>query len=281
MPTIVLNEKEILEFKNKFNDILKEPTNEYMLYFFQYNGGSVSIYKSGKTVFQGSDLSRFSEYLNNVEINDNTTYDYDKYDSIGADEVGTGDTFGPIVCASCFVSKDKVSILKEMGVTDSKKINDEKIKELGKYLISNYKYKVSVVRNENYNDHFDKYNMNEMKAKLHNYNISMLAKEVNYEKIILDEFVNKEKYFEYLDDNAFKNICFEMKGESKSTAVAAASIIARFYFLIEFDKLIKTYGYELKKGSSVEVSELINKIKKDGKEDILYHICKLNFKNVK
>ena len=46
--------------------------------------------------------------------------------SIGSDEVGTGDYFGPIVVTACFVLKNDIKELEKLGVNDSKKITDEK-----------------------------------------------------------------------------------------------------------------------------------------------------------
>ena len=46
---------------------------------------------------------------------------------IGSDEVGTGDYFGPITVCAAYVRQDQIHLLKELGVQDSKNLNDEKI----------------------------------------------------------------------------------------------------------------------------------------------------------
>lgn len=278
MPTVKMNMETIERFKNEYDGFLKESPNEYILYFFQTKGASVSIYKSGKAVFQGSNLEIFSEY---IKVDQSESYPYDKADTIGADEVGTGDIFGPIVCASAYVKAKDTEKLKKNGVKDSKKISDETILKLGKYLTQNFKYKANIVRNETFNDKQKDYNLNAMKALLHNQNITDLAKEVKYDMVCLDQFCSKENYFSYIKGNAFKDISFEMKGESKSISVAAASIIARYLFLMEMNRLKELYGYELPKGSGEAANKMIEKIKEDGKEKILYHIAKLSFKNFK
>ena len=54
--------------------------------------------------------------------------DYSKYyncSSIGSDEVGTGDYFGPIVVTSSYVNKEDIPFLEELGIRDSKKLDDE------------------------------------------------------------------------------------------------------------------------------------------------------------
>ena len=50
--------------------------------------------------------------------------------SIGSDEVGTGDFFGPVVVTASYVSKDNIPFLEELGVRDSKKLTDQKILEI-------------------------------------------------------------------------------------------------------------------------------------------------------
>ncbi|MBP5342572.1 ribonuclease HIII [bacterium] len=283
MPTVKFNESQIEEFCTIFKPFEEDVKNEYMSHFFRFKNASVTIYKSGKVVFQGSNLEMFYDYLEkdnkqlSLDFDEDTPYDY--LNTIGADEVGTGDTFGPIVCAAVFVKAYDTEKLKNIGVKDSKKLNDAKIKTIGKYIKENYKYRVNIVRNEVFNDKYNILNMNEMKAKLHNQNIESLSKEVKYEAICLDEFVNRFKYFKYLNNEGFKDISFEMKGESKSIAVAAASILARYFFLLEFDRLEKEYGYKLPKGSGKNAQNMIDKIRNDGKENLFYHIAKTSFKN--
>ena len=50
--------------------------------------------------------------------------------SIGSDEVGTGDYFGPIVVTAAYVKKEDIPFLEELGVKDSKKMTDDKILEV-------------------------------------------------------------------------------------------------------------------------------------------------------
>ncbi len=39
---------------------------------------------------------------------------------LGSDETGTGDFFGPVTVAACFVRADQVELVRELGVKDSK-----------------------------------------------------------------------------------------------------------------------------------------------------------------
>ena len=62
---------------------------------------------------------------------------------------------------------------------------------------------------------------------------------LEYDYIIVDEFAREARYYEYLRDveNVQRNITFITKAEDKNLAVAAGSIISRYIFLKEFDKL--------------------------------------------
>ncbi|MCR5741684.1 MAG: ribonuclease HIII [Gammaproteobacteria bacterium] len=278
MPTIKMNEQQIKSFINIYQAFLTVPPNEYIAYFLQGKGFSVSIYKSGKVVFQGSNLSYFSDYLK--ENKENPEYPYDYMNTIGSDEVGTGDLFGPIVVATALVKGKDTDKLKALGVKDSKKITDKEIISIGKKLIKMLKYKVIIVKDEVFNKNSLKYNLNEMKALLHNQNILELTKEVQYDLVCLDAFCSKQNYYKYLKNvEAFEDVSFEMKGETKSIAVAAASIIARMYFLLEMDNLSKLYGYDFPKGAGVQADAVLKKIIDDDRRDILKYVAKMNYKN--
>ncbi len=277
----VLNSEEIKEFIDKYKQYELTPPSDYIAHYFKVNGATISIFNTGTITIQGNNLEDFSKYLDEKEASSFNDINYDNYNTIGADEVGTGDSFGPIVCASVFVEVDKVSYLKSLGVRDSKELSDDKILTIAPKIINNFKHQVSICRNEVYNDNIDRINLNAMKAKLHNSNIIKLTSKVDYDYVCLDQFSSIENYYSYLGSNAFKNIKFETKGESKSIAVASSSIIARYYLIKEFERLNKIYGYILPKGSGEPAQEMIERIKLDGKHDILYHIAKLNFKNFK
>ena len=276
-----MNEAEIQAFSLSYAAFELPPTNEYISHFFKTKGASVIIYKSGKAVFQGSHLEIFSDYLKETkkETDDISLHPYDSFNTIGSDEVGTGDVFGPIVVATAYVSAKDSDSIKALGVKDSKKISDEDIVVIANKLLKLLKYKVIVVRNETFNDKETSYNLNAMKALLHNQNMTELSKEVPYDYVCLDQFCPKTTYYSYLKNDAFKDVSFEIRGESKSVAVASASIIARYYFLLEMERLKKLYGYDLPKGSGKPADLMIQKIRDDQKEDLFYHLAKLNYKN--
>ena len=104
-----------------------------------------------------------------------------RINSIGSDEVGTGDYFGPIVVTASYVSKDNIDFLLDLGVKDSKKLTDQQILKIVPSIIKKIPYQTFILRNEEYNNHKNNnINMNQMKAILHN-KVLYELKQKNYQ----------------------------------------------------------------------------------------------------
>ena len=69
------------------------------------------------------------------------------------------------------------------------------------------------------------------------------------------------------------------KGETKCLSVACASIISRYIFLEEMNKLSKNLKIELPKGASLTVDEIGKQIVQQYGIEKLNDIAKINFKN--
>ena len=267
--------------------------NNYTLFRAKIKSTTLTIFKTGKLMLQGSDIMKVQneiEHLLNIKEtkvqNESKAFLVGK-NIIGTDEVGTGDYFGGIVVCASIVPKDKILELTKMGIKDSKEISDEKIQTLGKYLIDNIDHTVILLNNTKYNRIFSKnMNMNRIKAILHNkVIINFLNKYPNttFDAIIIDGFCSKEKYNEYLEgiNETYKSVQLIEKAENKYISVAASSIIARYYFLKHLSDLSKKSGYQLLKGASNSVDKLANKIIKEKGIDYLCDYAKMNFKNTK
>lgn len=282
--------KIISQYECNRNDI--NVTNNYTLFRAKIKSTTLTIFKTGKLLLQGNDIIPVQneiEQLLNLKPSlskktDSKIISIGK-NIIGTDEVGTGDYFGGIVVCASLVEKDKILELTRMGIKDSKEISDDKIKILGKYLIENIKHTVLLLNNTKYNQIYSKtMNLNKIKAILHNKVIlNFLNKypNTNFDKIVIDSFCSKTKYFEYLENinETYKTIELIEKAENKYISVATSSIIARYYFLKHLENLSKATGYNLIKGASKQVDKLANKIMNEKGIDYLYNIAKINFKN--
>ncbi len=262
----------------------------------------ITLYESGKVVFQGKDADLASDFwittekLNSGKVDVKNSANKEKKEkldyinpkiyyasTIGSDEVGTGDYFGPIVVTATFVTKENIPFLEELGVKDSKKMTDDKILEVVPKIIKTIPYESIILSNKEYNEKYNSdINMNKIKAILHNKALMTIKnKEQNYDYIVVDQFAEPYVYFNYLktSSNVVRNITFMTKAEDKCLSVACASIISRYIFLKEFDKLSKNLGMNLLKGASDKVDEQGLTIVKKYGIDKLSEIAKLNFKN--
>ncbi len=292
--------KKLVEF---YEDLKREKTPQYAVFQAQDGDTVVTLYESGKIVFQGKDADLASdiwvatEKMNNKNLEVNNSENKSKSEtkkievdpiiynstSIGSDEVGTGDYFGPIVVTAAYVKKEDIPYLEDLGVKDSKKLDDSKILEVVPKIIKKIPYSSLVLSNKDYNNTYgENFNMNKIKAVLHNkVLVDLTSKYPNTDYVIVDEFANKYVYFNYLKEsnNVYRNITFLTKGETRSLAVACASMISRYIFINEFNKLSNSVGLLLPKGASTSVDNVGIEIVKKYGFDKLKEIAKLNFKN--
>ena len=285
----------------EYYDLLRRDKKPPYSIFQADEGGTViTLYESGKVMFQGisADIDAnmwkdLESHFNNRNIDeelkakeekeDDKTYYY--YDAIGSDEVGTGDYFGPIIVTATYVNKETRKLLEDLKIMDSKKMTDDKIRRCAPIIMKKIPYVTFTLSNSKFNDLTNKgFNMNKIKAILHNRVLYELSnKNLPYQKIIVDEFTSPRSYFSYLKQENITDkvtkITFLTKGESKHLSVAAASVISRYLFLENMDKLSQEYGVTILKGASDSVNEIAKKIvSKYGKNE-LYKIAKINFKN--
>ncbi len=148
---------------------------------------------------------------------------------IGVDEVGRGALAGPVIaCAFCWKDKFKKGLLdntqdydKLLALNDSKQISKLKREELFLLLIKYGHFGIgygSVLEIE----------------KLNILNATFLAMKRAYEKLILKIDLKKKETYLLIDGNKFNPYInsrqsFVIGGDSKSSVIAGASIIAKVY----------------------------------------------------
>ena len=278
-----------------------DKTPPYAIFQVKQYDCVITLYESGKVMFQGIgadieanmwiDLENHMNKRNiNEEIKENDNKKNDKtyyyFDAIGSDEVGTGDFFGPIVVCATFVDKTNRKLLEDLKIMDSKKMNDDKIRRCAKIIMNKIPYCSFTLSNVKYNELTKKgFNLNKIKAILHNRVLYELSnKPLQYQKIIVDQFTTPKSYFSYLKQENITNkvtkITFTTKGENKNLSVAAASVISRYLFLCEIDKLSDKYNIQIPKGANDKVNEVASIIIKKYGEDELKKIAKINFNNI-
>lgn len=283
-----VKEKMIEHYKDKRRD----KVIPYVVFQAQEEDTVITLYESGKAMFQGVsadvDAAMWGTILDNTKEKKAekklAEAKYYNCNAVGSDEVGTGDYFGPIVVTACYVKKEDIAFLEKLGVGDSKKIDDTKIKKIAPEIAKKIKYRSVILSNKEYNEKYTKdINMNKIKAIMHNKVLYQLMQEEkpSIDYIIVDEFAREARYYEYLNGVTAiqKNITFMTKAEDKNLAVACGSIISRYLFLKEFDKLCDSIHIPLPKGAGKDVDKIGEEVvAKYGKEK-LKEIAKFNFKN--
>ena len=282
-----------------YMDKRKDKTPPYAVFQATEEDTVITLYESGKVMFQGvsADIDAnmwrdLEKHINNIDVDTRSTEEkkedsIDKsnyyFNAIGSDEVGTGDYFLPIVVTATFITKEDLKFLEELGVHDSKKLTDEKIKRCAPLIIKRIPYESLILSNKEYNEyHSQGYNMNKIKAIMHNKVLfKMREKDYPYHKIIVDQFALPGVYYNYLRgvNDKVTNITFLTKAEDKNLSVACASIISRYIFLKEQKRLEDELGHQIPKGAGASVDECGKELVNKFGEEILNKISKISFKN--
>ena len=299
--TLKVSDNTMEKMNEYFEDKKRLKTPPYAVFQADEADTVVTLYQSGKAVFQGIsadiDANLWSQMEKNLNPNKNvdmkvasnekkkeTKKNSKVYyaNTIGSDEVGTGDYFGPIVVTASYVTKEDIPFLESLGIKDSKKMTDEQILKITPQIIKKIPYYTMTLSNKEYNQRHSEYNMNAMKAVLHNKALLEMTKQYkNYDYIVVDQFAEKYVYYNYLRKvpNVQRNITFITKAEDQCLSVACSAIISRYIFIKEFDKLSKKYNQTLPKGAGPIVDETGAKLVKEYGIDVLNEIAKTNFKN--
>ena len=211
---------------------------------------------------------------------------YDEYNTIGSDEAGVGDYFGPMTVCAAYVPKDKIALLKELGVKDSKNLSNNTVIKIAGDLIHTVTYSLVVLDNPSYNKKIDEgWNIVKLKAVLHDHCIRNVHDKLdedergNIEKIVIDQFTTLNAYNKYVPDPfMIEKIHQETKAESKSLAVAAASIIARAKYLEQMANLDQTLKDKVPRGASKQVDAFAARLAKKHGMDYVDSLTKKHFK---
>ncbi|MGA2586951.1 MAG: ribonuclease HIII [Candidatus Aminicenantales bacterium] len=173
---------------------------------------------------------------------------------IGTDESGKGDYFGPLVIAGFFLPDGQAHVLKELGVKDSKKLSDNRCREIAETLTAGYPHAIVAIGPEKYNELYAKIrNLNKMLAWGHARVIENILADVPCATAVTDQFGDERFVLNALMKHG-KNIELiqRTKGES-DPAVAAASILARAEFLKRLHLLGREWSQILPKGAGPQV----------------------------
>ncbi len=275
--TISLSSDQLEQLKQFYSNYLLKVDQPYVYFVAHHNDTRINAFSSGKVLLQGEEINpelvAIKSFLNITN-----------YAAIGSDEVGTGDALGPVVVCSAYASIEDIEWLEKLGVRDSKTMSTKEIIKLAPTIAKRLTHSIVILTPEKYNEQTAKgLNLNKIKALLHNHMIIKTTSKVTAAvPVIIDQFCLPTHYFNYLKDEKliYRDLEFYTKAESVHLSVAAASIIARYAFLVKIHQYSKKLNIKLKLGSIKEVDVQIKEIYDTHGIDGLSKIAKMNFKNI-
>ena len=257
---------------------------------------AITMYKSGKLMFQGAGAereaarwgtaSKTSSKATSSSKGDTLPENFAEMSVIGSDETGTGDYFGPVTVAAVYVPADKIELVRELGVKDSKMLTDDYMRKIAPDLMKVCPHSILTLKNEKYNAIQARgYSQGKIKALLHNQALKHVLNKIDPEKpqyILIDQFAERGIYYNHVKNEkeiVRENVLFSTKAENLHVAVATASILARYAFLKEMDRLAEMIGFPIQKGASAKVDEMAARIWMKHGEDTLHSMTKWHFAN--
>lgn len=257
---------------------------------------AITMYKSGKLMFQGAGAEREATRWGTAQVaaakstssakGDKLPASFAEMSVIGSDETGTGDYFGPVTVAAVYVPAHKIELVRELGVKDSKMLTDDYMRKITPDLMEVCTHSILTLRNEKYNTLQARgWSQGKIKALLHNQALKHVLNKISPDKpqyILIDQFAERGIYYNHIKNEKEiiqENVLFSTKAENLHVAVATASILARYAFLKEMDRLSEIVGYPLQKGASGKVDEMAARIWVKHGEETLRTMTKWHFAN--
>ncbi len=253
-------------------------------------GVVVTLYRSGKLVVQGADPEAFlvrygvqgdaaagkSSSSSKAASEEGDAIAQTLVTTVGSDETGKGDFFGPLVVAAVRIEPEQAEGLSAEGVTDSKKITDKSALRLGALIRGALPCAVVRLDPADYNARYPKYKgLNPLLADLHAEAIGELVQPGM--RVVVDKFAADSVMRKALGDLDVELV--QAARAERNAAVAAASIVARAEFLLALDELGETVGQSLHKGAGAPVDKVGVKLVREHGHDVLETVAKLHFKN--
>ncbi len=291
---LLLNENQQKEVKSYYATNFINRNAPGVIFAAKLSDTSITMYKSGKVMFQGAGASREAARWGTAKVNtlktttkgDTLPENFATMSVIGSDETGTGDYFGPVTVAAVYVPTEKIALVQELGVKDSKMLTDTYIQQIAPDLMKVCPHSILTLRNDKYNSIQAKgYSQGKIKALLHNQALKHVLNKIapaTPQHILIDQFAERGVYYNYLKNEkeiVRDHVLFSTKAENLHVAVATASILARYAFLKEMDRLADIVGFPLQKGASNKVDEMAARIWLKYGEATLRSITKWHFAN--
>lgn len=254
---------------------------------------SKSTYKKAESVtIYHSEKKGFSIVTHNAEIRALLSALLTLKGQAGSDEAGKGDFFGPLVVCAFYADPEDTEIFGQK-LTDSKGQSGKAVFKFFDFVKrkKSDNYSVVCIMPKRYNTLLADMksqgkNTNHMLAWAHRKAVSGLDKKKKgkISSVVVDKFTSNRGLLSNIAGSIpDADWCFEHRAE-KNPLVAGASMIARAEYLISLKNLSHDFfsgTIELCSGSGIKAEGVLKKIVNNYPEDVLEHICKMNFKTLK
>jgi ribonuclease HIII len=252
-------------------------------------GVTATFYRSGKLVVQGTGLPEFLRRYLGTEAAAPAAVPVHEDEAVecvtaGSDESGKGDYFGPLAVAACLVRPEDVTLLRELGVVDSKLASAQRIQAAEGFLCQALPHALRVLSPEDYNREWAKVgNVNVLLGRLHAEvleEVVACAPDASKVRIVVDQFGDASHVTRALGPMG-RRASFTMRpGGESNPAVAAASFLARAAFLRGFAEAAALSGDErLPRGASdPRIVPTARRLLREGGEAWLGKLAKLHFR---
>ena len=201
----------------------------------------------------------------------------------GVDESGKGDYFGPLVSAAVTVTPAVAAELAALGVQDSKKLSDPRVRRLAPEIRRRAAWARTEVAPPRYNTFYAELRregkrLNQMLAWAHVRSIAaVIARGPAPAYAIVDQFADARVVERAAETGARDLRIVQFPKAEADVAVAAASILAREAFLDWLAAAGERVGVTLPKGASPQVVAAARQIVAEGGEETLASVAKLHF----
>jgi ribonuclease HIII len=240
-----------------------------------------TLYTSGKLVLQGAEPEAFVERFLDGAARSPREPVADRapavVTTVGTDESGKGDYFGPLVVAGVRLTPELAAALAGGEVRDCKLLGDASVMRLGAALRARVPFAIRRLDPPDYNAaHARAKNLNPLLAGLHAEVIRELAGPGV--RVVVDQFANPRLVADLLR-GLDVDLVQKTRAESSELSVAAASILARQEFLAALAELGSTWGVELAKGAGAPTDRAGRRFVAEHGAAQLGQVAKLHFKN--
>lgn len=248
-------------------------------------GCVITFYRSGKLLLQGPATAQWAPRL---ELDPGRRPgppgpEEEGRRTIGSDESGKGDYFGPLVVAAVLLPSSAAALADQAGVRDCKTVEDRRCLQLGAWLEREFPVAIRELFPEDYNRRYLETgsNLNVLLAALHSEVIRELLPRLEGpgpRRILVDRFGPEERLARALGPLPPGTEFIQIPRAEVDPAVAAASIVARARFLEGLKACGEEAASDLPKGAGPPVLQAARRVAAIGGRALLGKVAKLHFR---